>query len=268
MKGRIHSIETFGTLDGPGVRFVVFFQGCPMRCLYCHNPDTWNLSGGTLYTAEELLFQYRKGKEFYRDGGITASGGEPLMQLAFLTELFEEAKKWGIHTCLDTSGSPYRKEEQEMYDRLFSSLDLVLLDIKHSGAREHEMLTGKSQAPILSFAKALDQAKIPMIVRHVAVPGWTDTKEEARKLGELLREYHNIQDVEVLPYHTMGVEKYRKLGISYRLEEVPPMEKAQAEVLKEEIRKTVEKTQSFQGRCADPECLPSGTDLRADRHRR
>ena len=239
-----------------------------MRCLYCHNPDTWNLSGGTLYTAEELLFQYRKGKEFYRDGGITASGGEPLMQLAFLTELFEEAKKWGIHTCLDTSGSPYRKEEQEMYDRLFSSLDLVLLDIKHSGAREHEMLTGKSQAPILSFAKALDQAKIPMIVRHVAVPGWTDTKEEARKLGELLREYHNIQDVEVLPYHTMGVEKYRKLGISYRLEEVPPMEKAQAEVLREEIRKTVEKTQSFQGRCADPECLPSGTDLRADRHRR
>lgn len=268
MKGRIHSIETFGTLDGPGVRFVVFFQGCPMRCLYCHNPDTWNLSGGTLYTAEELLFQYRKGKEFYRDGGITASGGEPLMQLAFLTELFEEAKKWGIHTCLDTSGSPYRKEEQEMYDRLFSSLDLVLLDIKHSGAREHEMLTGKSQAPVLSFAKALDQAKIPMIVRHVAVPGWTDTKEEARKLGELLREYHNIQDVEVLPYHTMGVEKYRKLGISYRLEEVPPMEKAQAEVLREEIRKTVEKTQSFQGRCADPECLPSGTDLRADRHRR
>ena len=268
MKGRIHSIETFGTLDGPGVRFVVFFQGCPMRCLYCHNPDTWNLSGGTLYTAEELLFQYRKGKEFYRDGGITASGGEPLMQLAFLTELFEEAKKWGIHTCLDTSGSPYRKEEQEMYDRLFSSLDLVLLDIKHSGAREHEMLTGKSQAPILSFAKALDQAKIPMIVRHVAVPGWTDTKEEARKLGELLREYHNIQDVEVLPYHTMGVEKYRKLGISYRLEEVPPMEKAQAEVLREEIRKTVEKTQSFQGRCADPECLPSGTDLRADCHRR
>ena len=268
MKGRIHSIETFGTLDGPGVRFVVFFQGCPMRCLYCHNPDTWNLSGGTLYTAEELLFQYRKGKEFYRDGGITASGGEPLMQLAFLTELFEEAKKWGIHTCLDTSGSPYRKEEQEMYDRLFSSLDLVLLDIKHSGAREHEMLTGKSQAPVLSFTKALDQAKIPMIVRHVAVPGWTDTKEEARKLGELLREYHNIQDVEVLPYHTMGVEKYRKLGISYRLEEVPPMEKAQAEVLREEIRKTVKKTQSFQGRCADPECLPSGTDLRADRHRR
>ena len=268
MKGRIHSIETFGTLDGPGVRFVVFFQGCPMRCLYCHNPDTWNLSGGTLYTAEELLFQYRKGKEFYRDGGITASGGEPLMQLAFLTELFEEAKKWGIHTCLDTSGSPYRKEEQEMYDRLFSSLDLVLLDIKHSGAREHEMLTGKSQAQVLSFTNALDQAKIPMIVRHVAVPGWTDTKEEARKLGELLREYHNIQDVEVLPYHTMGVEKYRKLGISYRLEEVPPMEKAQAEVLREEIRKTVKKTQSFQGRCADPECLPSGTDLRADRHRR
>ena len=171
MKGRIHSIETFGTLDGPGVRFVVFFQGCPMRCLYCHNPDTWNLSGGTLYTAEELLSQYRKGKEFYRDGGITASGGEPLMQLAFLTELFEEAKKEGIHTCLDTSGSPYRKEEQEAYGRLFSSLDLVLLDIKHSGAREHEMLTGKSQAPVLSFAKALDQAKIPMIVRHVAVPG-------------------------------------------------------------------------------------------------
>ena len=190
------------------------------------------------------------------------------MQLAFLTELFEEAKKEGIHTCLDTSGNPYRKEEQEAYGRLFSSLDLVLLDIKHSGAREHEMLTGKSQAPVLSFAKALDQAKIPMIVRHVAVPGWTDTKEEARKLGELLREYHNIQDVEVLPYHTMGVEKYRKLGISYRLEEVPPMKKAQAEILQNEIRKAAEKKQSFQGRCADPECLPSGTAPGSDCHRR
>lgn len=268
MKGRIHSIETFGTLDGPGVRFVVFFQGCPMRCLYCHNPDTWNLSGGTLYTAEELLSQYRKGKEFYRDGGITASGGEPLMQLAFLTELFEEAKKEGIHTCLDTSGSPYRKEEQEAYGRLFSSLDLVLLDIKHSGAREHEMLTGKSQAPVLSFAKALDQAKIPMIVRHVAVPGWTDTKEEARKLGELLKKYRNIQEIEVLPYHTMGVDKYRKLGISYRLEEVPPMKKTQAEILQNEIRKAAEKKQSFQGRCAYPECLPSGTAPGSDCHRR
>lgn len=239
-----------------------------MRCLYCHNPDTWNLSGGTLYTAEELLSQYRKGKEFYRDGGITASGGEPLMQLAFLTELFEEAKKEGIHTCLDTSGSPYRKEEQEAYGRLFSSLDLVLLDIKHSGAREHEMLTGKSQTPVLSFAKALDQAKIPMIVRHVAVPGWTDTKEEARKLGELLKKYRNIQEIEVLPYHTMGVDKYRKLGISYRLEEVPPMKKTQAEILQNEIRKAAGKKQSFQGRCAAPECLPSGTAPGSDCHRR
>ena len=239
-----------------------------MRCLYCHNPDTWNLSGGTLYTAEELLSQYRKGKEFYRDGGITASGGEPLMQLAFLTELFEEAKKEGIHTCLDTSGSPYRKEEQEAYGRLFSSLDLVLLDIKHSGAREHEMLTGKSQTPVLSFAKALDQAKIPMIVRHVAVPGWTDTKEEARKLGELLKKYRNIQEIEVIPYHTMGVDKYRKLGISYRLEEVPPMKKTQAEILQNEIRKAAGKKQSFQGRCAAPECLPSGTAPGSDCHRR
>ena len=222
MKGRIHSIETFGTLDGPGVRFVVFFQGCPMRCLYCHNPDTWNLSGGTLYTTEELLSQYRKGKEFYRDGGITASGGEPLMQLAFLTELFEEAKKEGIHTCLDTSGSPYRKEEQEAYGRLFSSLDLVLLDIKQIDEKEHIKLTGHTNRNILAMAQELSDMGKPVWIRHVLVPGGSDKDEYLHRLADFIHTLKNVERVEVLPYHTLGTFKWEKLGIPYPLEGVKP----------------------------------------------
>lgn len=139
-KGYIHSTESFGTVDGPGVRFVVFFQGCPMRCLYCHNPDTWKTGEGKELTAEEILEAYKKNEVFYKNGGITATGGEPLMQLDFLTELFQKAKKQGIHTCLDTSGIMYRKERQEKFVQLFKVLDLVLLDFKHSNETGHKTL--------------------------------------------------------------------------------------------------------------------------------
>ncbi len=168
--GNIHSTESFGTVDGPGVRFVIFFQGCPMRCLYCHNPDTWNAKGGSRMTADELLELYEHNKTFYRNGGITATGGEPLLQLSFLTELFEKAKERGIHTCLDTSGIVYRKERQEEFEHLFRVTDLVLLDLKHSDPQGHKDLTGQEQAPVLEFAKALENAKIPVIISHVVVP--------------------------------------------------------------------------------------------------
>ena len=228
LKGRIHSTESFGTVDGPGVRFVVFFQGCPMRCLYCHNPDTWMPQGGTEMTAEELLEEYRRNRAFYRTGGITATGGEPLMQLPFLTEFFRKAKEDGIHTCLDTSGIMYRKSRDAQFQELFHNLDLVLLDFKHSSEEGHEKLTGQKQSPVLEFADALEKTGIPMIVRHVIVPGITDGREHLRNLGHLIGRYRNLKGLEVLPYHTMGKVKYEKLGIPYPLENTENMDAVKA----------------------------------------
>ncbi|MDO4305307.1 MAG: pyruvate formate-lyase-activating protein [Eubacteriales bacterium] len=240
LKGRIHSTESFGTVDGPGVRFVVFFQGCPMRCLYCHNPDTWMPGGGTEKTADELLEEYRRNKSFYKTGGITATGGEPLMQLPFLTELFGKAKAEGIHTCLDTSGITYRKSREKEFRELFSYLDLVLLDFKHSTPEGHMELTGQKQEHVLQFADALEKAGIPMIVRHVIVPGITDGEEHLKRLGRLIGRYRNLKGLEVLPYHTMGKVKYEKLGIPYPLEGVENMDAVRAKedrkILLEAIR--------------------------------
>lgn len=235
IKGRIHSTESFGTVDGPGVRFVVFFQGCPMRCLYCHNPDTWAPQGGTLMTVDELLMEYERNKAFYKSGGITATGGEPLMQLRFLTELFKKAKEKGIHTCLDTSGILYKKERDEEFQILFQYLDLVLLDIKHSEKEGHKKLTGQSNEPVLAFAGALEKAKIPMVVRHVVVPGITDGEEELKGLGNLIGGFKNLKGLEALPYHTMGKTKYQQLGIPYPLEGLDGMDPKEAV----EARKTI-----------------------------
>ncbi|MDO5363260.1 MAG: pyruvate formate-lyase-activating protein [Eubacteriales bacterium] len=233
--GRIHSTESFGTVDGPGVRFVVFFQGCPMRCQYCHNPDTWEMKSGTEMSVEQLLEQYNRNKTFYRKGGITATGGEPLMQLEFLTELFAAAKEQGIHTCLDTSGIAYRKSRTEKFQKLFKVTDLVLLDIKHSLPEGHETLTGQKQEHILEFLDALDQAKIPVVIRHVVVPGITDGDEELTALGRILAPHRNIRGLEILPYHTMGIAKYKNLGLDYPLEGVPQMEPEAAKQAKAKI---------------------------------
>lgn len=233
--GRIHSTESFGTVDGPGVRFVVFFQGCPMRCQYCHNPDTWEMKSGTEMSVEQLLEQYNRNKTFYRKGGITATGGEPLMQLEFLTELFAAAKEQGIHTCLDTSGIAYRKSRTEKFQKLFKVTDLVLLDIKHSLPEGHETLTGQKQEHILEFLDALDQAKIPVVIRHVVVPGITDGEEELTALGRILAPHRNIRGLEILPYHTMGIAKYKNLGLDYPLEGVPQMEPEAAKQAKAKI---------------------------------
>lgn len=228
MTGYIHSTESFGTVDGPGVRFVIFFQGCPMRCKYCHNPDTWEPHRGTQMTAEELLDGYERNKMFYRGGGITATGGEPLMQLPFLIELFEKAKERGIHTCLDTSGIMYNKNRGEEFERLFDVTDLVMLDIKHSNPEGHVELTSQSLEPVLAFERALEEANVPVLIRHVVVPGITDSEEELRELGHMIGLWKNLKGLDALPYHTMGVNKYKTLGISYPLEGVPNMEAAKA----------------------------------------
>lgn len=244
LKGHIHSTESFGTVDGPGVRYVVFFQGCPMRCLYCHNPDTWKPGEGIEMTVEEILREYKRNEVFYKNGGITATGGEPLMQLPFLTELFREAKKQGIHTCLDTSGIMYRKERQKEFEKLFQVLDLVLLDFKHSNEESHKDLTGLSQKHVLEFARVLDEASIPVIVRHVVVPGITDYEEHLKELGRILAGYKNLKGLEILPYHTMGRAKYEKMGIPYPLDQIENMDAEKAKEARQIILKAFQKARN------------------------
>lgn len=232
MTGYIHSFESFGTVDGPGVRFVVFFQGCPMRCLYCHNPDTWTIGSGTEYTAEAVLEKMTRNIAFYTTGGITATGGEPMLQLDFLIELFELAKKENIHTCLDTSGimfNPNDSERMEKLDRLIKSTDLVMLDIKHIEDEEHRKLTGHSNKNILEFAKYLNENNVQMRIRHVIVPKITDEKEELVSLGNFLRSFSNIEKIEALPYHTLGKVKYENLGIKYPLGDTEQLTEKDAE---------------------------------------
>lgn len=217
MKGRIHSIESFGTVDGPGIRLVVFFQGCPMRCLYCHNPDTWNPKDGTEISVKEILALYEKNRTFYKNGGITATGGEPLVQMDFLEELFREAKKRNIHTCLDTSGIAFRKNRTQAFERLIKVTDLVMLDIKHADTNRHREITGHPNTPVLDFLKFLDCHNTPVWVRHVLVPGLTDTPDDLIHLGQILADYHCLKVLDVLPYHTMGKLKYDELGMEYPL---------------------------------------------------
>ena len=221
--GRIHSIETFGAVDGPGIRFVVFFQGCPMRCQYCHNPDSWEYGGGTEKSVEELVTEIKKYKHYFGEtGGVTVSGGEPLAQIDFLTELFEALKGEGIHTCLDTSGVTFNTTMQTLkkFDKLMEFTDLVLLDIKHIDRDKHKSLTGHYNDSVLEFARYLDKKSIPVWIRHVLVPGVTADKKQLTKLREFLDTLTNVEKIEVLPYHTLGVSKYEKLGLDYSLKGV------------------------------------------------
>lgn len=228
MPGYIHSTESFGTVDGPGIRYVVFFQGCPLRCLYCHNPDTWEFSGGRKVTAEELMEEYDSYREFLKSGGITATGGEPMAQPEFLTELFSLAKSKGVHTCLDTSGIVFNPESHEKVDKIIDHTDLVMLDIKHIDDEEHKKLTGRSNKNILAFAEYLRDRNIPLWVRHVVVPGITDDKNELLGLGKFLAGLTNLKALDVLPYHDMGKVKYQNLGIDYPLKDVEPLSKEKA----------------------------------------
>lgn len=213
-------------------------QGCPLRCLYCHNPDTWKMTGGTEVTADELLAEYEHNKAFYRNGGITVSGGEPLLQTDFLTELFEKAKQKGIHTCIDTSGITYDEANTEYIsrlDRLMELCDLVMLDIKHIDSAQHKVLTGRGNERILAFARYVGRKGVPLWVRHVVVRGYTDGEEEHRAMGEFLATLPTLRAIDVLPYHTMGVSKYRELGIDYPLEGMEALSFSEAEAAKKEI---------------------------------
>ena len=231
MNGFIHSTESFGTVDGPGVRFVVFLQGCPMRCQYCHNPDTWKMNTGAVRGAQSLIQEYERNAAFYKKGGITVTGGEALMQIDFLLELFRLAKQKQIHTCLDTSGITYHPGNasyNEKLDALMAVTDLVLLDIKHIDPEGHKTLTGHDNAGILAFARYLDEKQIPVWIRHVVVPGITDDTALLSRLGAFLGTLNNVKALDVLPYHIMGVSKYKRLDMAYPLDGVPPATKEQA----------------------------------------
>ena len=238
MNGFIHSTESFGTVDGPGVRFVIFLQGCPMRCKYCHNPDTWKMNAGSVRSAQSLIQEYERNKAFYAKGGITVTGGEALMQINFLLELFALAKEKGIHTCLDTSGITYRPGEShynDNLDKLMSLTDLVMLDIKHIDPEGHKALTGHDNRGILAFARYLAEKQVPVWIRHVVVPGITDDPRQLARLGFFLGTLPNVQALDVLPYHIMGVSKYKELDIPYPLEGIPPATKQQAKDAKQII---------------------------------
>lgn len=229
MQGRIHSLESFGTVDGPGTRFVVFVQGCPMRCAYCHNPDTWEMNGGTLMDPAYIIEQYERNSPFYANGGgITVTGGEPLMQVDFLIALFMLAKEKKIHTCIDTSGIAYNPDNTEWLkklDYLMTLTDLVMLDIKHIDSAKHMDLVKQPNENILKFAAYLDEKGVDMWIRHVVVPGYTDEDSFLFDLGYFIGQFNNLKALDVLPYHTMGENKYEKLGMEYPLKGVPAMDK-------------------------------------------
>lgn len=249
MTGHIHSIESFSAVDGPGTRYVVFFQGCPMRCLYCHNPDTWTTGGGREVTADEIIEGYESVKEFMHNGGITCTGGEPCLQMEFLTELFEKAKAKGINTCLDTCGITFCENSRSAFDRLMQSTDLVMLDIKHIDPAEHKKLTGHDNSNILAFSRYLSDIGKPVWIRHVVVPGITDNEDRLYQLGRHLAHIKTLKALDVLPYHTMGKSKYEQLGIDYPLGDTPAMTKEGAHNardiimrgLKDEIRDSLKK---------------------------
>ena len=238
MRGRIHSLESFGTVDGPGTRFVIFFQGCPMRCLYCHNPDSWSIGGGSEMDAAEILDKADGVREFLRGGGITATGGEPLMQMGFLTELFRLAKEhYDFHTCLDTSGITFTEKKRAEFDTLMKYTDLVMLDIKHIDPDEHMKLTTQKQDNVIAFAKYLSDRGIPIWIRHVLVPGLTQNDEYLYKLGRFIGTLNTLEAVDILPYHDMGKSKYESLGMEYKLRDTPIPTKEDTEKAREIVMK-------------------------------
>ena len=229
--GIIHSTESCGTVDGPGVRFVVFFKGCPMRCAYCHNPDTWSMDGGTEMTVDEILAEFDKKKAFYKSGGITATGGEPMVQIDFLTELFAESKRRGINTCLDTSGVTFRPDVPEnlsKVDKLLEVTDLVMLDIKHIDPEEHLKLCKQPNDKILAFAQYLNDKGIPIWIRHVVVPHITLNKGYLYKLGLFIGKLKMVKALDILPYHDMAKSKYEQMGMEYPLKDIEPATKEMA----------------------------------------
>lgn len=222
--GRIHSFETMGTVDGPGTRFVIFMQGCMFRCKYCHNVDTWDLEAGKLYSVSELITEILPYIPFIdaSGGGVTVTGGEPLLQREFVRVLFKLLNFQGIHTCLDTNGYVPANQYGEELDQFVRCTDLILLDIKQMDEAKHIALTGISNEHPLRFARYLHERQRPVWVRHVVVPGYSDDPDDVRRLAEFVAPMNNVKKVELLPYHTLGAHKWAACGLDYPLAGVEP----------------------------------------------
>ena len=234
--GKIQTIETFGAVDGPGIRYVIFLHGCAMRCRYCHNPETWCNDKFTPQSSEELIKKALKYKPYWKkDGGITVSGGEPLLQIDFLIELFTLAKKYNINTCIDTCGQPFsnNKEYLEKIDKLLELTDLFILDIKEMNNETHKWLTSKSNENILEFARYLSNHNKKMWIRHVLVPTITDKEDDLIRLKEFMNSLKNVEKFEILPYHTLGIMKYKDLGLEYTLNNIEEPSKEEVNRAKE-----------------------------------
>ena len=232
IKGRIHSTESFGAADGPGVRFIIFLQGCRMRCRFCHNPDTWKTDGGEEHSADELIKKALRYKTYWRqDGGITVSGGEPLLQIDFLIDLLKKAKAEGINTVIDTAGNPFTREEPffSKFNELMKYTDLLLLDIKEINPERHKDLTGFDNSNILDMAKYLSDIGKDMWIRRVLVPNLTNDDNELNNLYSFISSLKTVKKVEILPYHTLGIFKWENLGIKYPLEGYKPPTKEEVE---------------------------------------
>lgn len=230
--GKIHSIESMGLLDGPGIRFVVFFQGCKLRCAYCHNPDTWDVNGGKEITSEELFKKANRFKAYFKTskGGVTCSGGEPLLQPEFLIKFLKMCKKNGIHTAIDTAG--FGKGN---YQEILKYTDLVILDLKHVDKAGYKSLTGGNIEEFNIFKKALNNSKTKVWIRHVVIPGLTDGDIHIDKLKEVIDEFSNVEKVELLPYHTLGINKYKEMGIKYKLKNIKPMDETKVKKLEKKV---------------------------------
>lgn len=244
--GRIHSLESMGLVDGPGIRSVVFLQGCHLRCQYCHNPDTWTYREEKTkdMTPEELVKKLIRFKPYYgKDGGVTFSGGEPLLQREFLVEALSLCRQAGIHTCLDTAGCGVGG-----YEEILSNTDLVLFDIKHYTKEGYQKITGRTIDESLRFLEAMQKKKTPIWIRHVVVPGLTDSKEHLSGLREYIKTLENVEKVELLSYHVLGKAKYEALGISYPLADTPPMEMQKIIGWQELLNQDLERKTAFGSR--------------------
>lgn len=221
----VHSIETFGSVDGPGLRYILFLKGCHLRCKFCHNADTWDMDTDNIQTADEILDHAQRYQAYWgNEGGITVSGGEPLLQIDFLLELFQKAKQRNINTCIDTAGEPFTYEAEwfHLFEQLMEVTDLLLVDIKQIDPHKHRLLTGKSNENILEMFRYLSKINKPIWIRQVLLPGWTDDIEDLKKTRAFIETLSNVKKIEVLPYHSMGAYKWEKLGLKYPLEGVEP----------------------------------------------
>lgn len=231
--GRIHSVESMGLVDGPGIRTVLFFQGCHLRCKYCHNPDTFEVQAGKEMRVTEVIKMLKRYQPYYGDtGGLTCSGGEPLLQIEFLTELFKACKKENISTCLDTAGYGYGS-----YEELLAYTDLVIFDVKHYLKEEYKNLTGGDISVPTTFLEEVQRSKTPIWVRHVVVPDLTDSESHILGLGEYIKNISNVEKIELLPYHTLGVEKYNRMGKAYSLKDILPMCKEKTKELQQMVQR-------------------------------